>query len=149
MKIDFMKNGMEVYFHEVKKFIPYQAISCINDVSIKTNYKNYDILLGKFTGKNVEKYVSFKIKLNNNEEVEIFIENDIKSFPRLPNYENWPFWKTFLISGLNREGASKEADEWLNDKERDMKKCIENLNNIRNDIIDHFNLWRLTTQEDF
>lgn len=142
MKIDFMKNGMEIYFTNYHVFIPYQSITAIKDVFVNINYRDYSIWNRRFTGENVEKYCSFNICLNDSKKVEILFKEDIKSFPRLPDYENWSFWKRILFSGLNHEGLSKEANDWLNDKEKDMKESIEKLNVLRNEVIKHFNEWK-------
>ena len=142
MKIDFMKNGMEIHLNDYRKFIPYQAIVSINNVKVRVNYANHDWFMQRFTEDNVEKYCSFFIILGDKLDEEIYLKKDIKRFPRLPDYSNWSAWKRFWVSGLNREGLSKEANDWLyHDVNKDMEEPLANCNALRDKIIEKFNEW--------
>lgn len=142
MKIDFMKNGMEIRLNDYRKFIPYNAIVSINSVKVRVNYTNHDWLMQRFVGNDVEKYCSFFIVLGENLKEEIYLKKDIKRFPRLPDYSTWSFWKRFWVSGLNREGLSEEANDWLyHDVLKDMDEPIANCNALRDEIIKKFNEW--------
>lgn len=141
MKIEFFKNGMEIYCETDHVFVAYHAIKTIDSIFVHTNYINFDYFTNRFIGDKVEKYCSFKINLIDNDKIEICEQKDIKSFPsRLPK-EKVSFWKRLFGLDVNKKGISKEAQEWLNDKKRDMKHSIENLNKTRNLIIKHFNNW--------
>ena len=142
MKIDFMKNGMEIHFNDYRKFIPYQAIVSINDVKVRVNYANHDWLMQRFVGNDVEKYCSFFIIFGENLKEEIYLKKDIKRFPRLPDYSKWSAWKRFWLSGLNRAGLSSGANDWLyHDVLKDMDEPIVNCNTLRDEIIKKFNEW--------
>lgn len=141
MKIDFLKNGMEIHYENYKQFVPYHAIARIDDVEVRTNYRDFVLLAGRFTGDYVMKNCIFDIQLLNGEKISIYDKNDTKSFPRLPDYSSWPMWKRILISGTNREGLSDDAAEWLKDKKRDMENSIEKMTELRNEIIENFNKW--------
>lgn len=145
MKFEFMKNGFEIVRTDEnktwKEFIPYHAITSIDDIEIKINYADYDSLFNKFVGKYVEKYCSFSI-FTGKRKIQILILKDRKRFPRISEkFRKLPFWKRFLFADTNNEGISKDAENWLYDYEKDMEEPIKHLTEIRNDLIKHFNEW--------
>ena len=130
----FLKNGFEL-IHEnngcnEQRFVPYQAISLIDEVKIKICKENYDYLSRTFYGDYVAKRCSFFIRLNNQQNLEIFFQEDIKKFPISSN-------KSFIF----KKNISKEAQNWLNDK-GNMKEPFIHISNFRDKLVEKFNNWK-------
>ena len=144
MKIQYLKNGIQFNGHHDTCFVPYYSINRITKVSIFRNMINFDWLTDRYTGEFVEKYCSFEVVLNTNYKIEVFLEEDIKKFPRKFNIsKNWPWWKKIFVSETNKNGLSEEAAEWLNNKEKNMEEAVKNLTKIREELIEHINNWKI------
>lgn len=147
MSIEFMKNGFEFVQDDIKKFIPYNSISYIEDVYTSKNYSgNYDVFLGRWTGENVSKYVAFDVHLiGDKQTIAIHLDDYIRNFPRISDeIKKMNLFKFLFLSCLKdfmKDGCSKEALSWLKDK-NNVSDLIKDTEELRNKIIGKINEWK-------
>ena len=146
LKLNYTINGIIINYIEENdnkksKFIPYQAITLIGEIHQASDYGLCNID-GKYISKNVYSFYSFNIYLNDKTIIPIAIIQDKKSYPRLgKNYNQLSFFKKLFFNLINDNGISNEAEAWLRNEEN-IKDTYKNIENLRNDLINHFNKWK-------
>ncbi len=140
--IKYLPNGFEVTWSSGKRlFVAYQSISQIGDVYVDISDENYDWLSRSYVGENIIKYCYFDVKIIGKDwSLQIVLDDNNAYFPR-NSKKAIGFWENFCRQ-FQEYGISKEASDWIEDKENGMKEQIEKLKIVRNQMIENFNKWR-------
>lgn len=101
MKIEILPKGLSLtYMNDTSNknyFIPFTGIAIIGPVKVILDESNYDILAARYFGEYIEKIAIFTIKTFSNDKFDIFINKDIKKFPRKTDKDNISIWKRFFF----------------------------------------------------
>lgn len=143
VKVDVLSKGLSIsYINDVNNssynyFIPYTGIAVVGPIKTELDKSNYDYLIGKYLGDYINKVAYFTITTNNQKEFDIYIQKDIKKFPRKSTKKETNILKRIFLASTDKEGLSKEARNFAI-----FEKCedaVQHLTELRNEIIESIN----------
>lgn len=143
MKIDFLKNGIEIEKKNGDKyFIAYQSICSISPVKIGVDSENYDILNQRYFGDYITKFAYFLIKFINGDTFQVEPDNNFVNRLRITDKEESMGFLKYWFHTSEYEGCSKETFNWMKNKTEGMEDCVRLCEDCRKNVVEHFNEWK-------
>lgn len=143
MKLEILPKGLSLtYTNDILNesnnyFIPFTSIVIVGPIELDLDKSTYDYWTNRYYGEYISKVAYFTITASDHRKFDIYINEDIKKFPRKTNKDSTSIWKKIFFGSTDRNGLSKEAKEFAITEK--CEEAVKHLAELRNNVIEAIN----------